>query len=51
VAAAEVTRDLGELNLAAIRAQEAVDRSRSHAEALDEILGTRSLPPEGGAGA
>ena len=50
-AAAEVARDLGELNLAALRAQEAVDRSRAHAEALDEILGTRPLPgaspPEG----
>lgn len=45
-AAASVARDLGELNLAAIRAQEAVDRSRAHADALDEILGTRP-PPEG----
>jgi phage shock protein A len=38
-AAAAVARELGELNLAALRAQEAVDRSRAHAEALDEILG------------
>jgi phage shock protein A len=38
-AAAAVARELGELNLAALRAQEAVDRSRAHADALDEILG------------
>jgi phage shock protein A len=44
-AAAAVARELGELNLAALRAQEAVDRSRAHAEALDEILGAPpSLP-------
>jgi phage shock protein A len=46
-AAAAVTRDLGELNLAAIRAQEAVDRARARAEALDEIMGTGTGgPPE-----
>ncbi len=45
-AAAAVERELGELNLAALRAQEAVERSTAHAEALDEILGTPpSLPP------
>jgi hypothetical protein len=47
VAAAAVARELGELNLAARRAQEAVDRARSHAEALDEIMGTgEGGPPE-----
>jgi phage shock protein A len=45
-AAAAVERELGELNLAALRAREAVERSRAHAEALDEILGAPpSLPP------
>jgi phage shock protein A len=46
VAAAAVARELGELNLAALRAQEAVDRSHARAEALDEILGSRELPDE-----
>jgi phage shock protein A len=46
-AAASVARELGELNLAAIRAQEAVDRSRAHADALDEVLGA---PPAGADG-
>lgn len=45
-AAAAVARELGELNLAAIRAQEAVDRSRANAEALDEVLGAPALPAD-----